>query len=120
MKYSARHLIKSLWASIKVVIKKLYQILPTRLQSQPDRCIGKTLFCIVWTYKCFGLENVRTYRRLVSFNAVLISLVARIEITLLLKIQWKQHHILYVRIVYKHKMTRSKFYAQRRRGMGVD
>jgi hypothetical protein len=36
------------------------------------------------------------------FEARLIRLVGRIKITLLLKIQLKQHHILYVKIVYKH------------------
>ncbi len=42
------------------------------------------------------------------FTKELIRLVAQIEITLLLKIQWKQHHILYVKIVYKQNMTLSK------------
>ncbi len=46
-----------------------------------------------------------------SFNTVLIRLVARREITLLLKILWNQHHILYVKIVYEHNMTRSKVHA---------
>ncbi len=38
------------------------------------------------------------------FNAVLIGLFSQIRITLLLKIQCEQHHILYVKIVYKHNM----------------
>jgi hypothetical protein len=36
--------------------------------------------------------------------AVLIRLVSQIKVTLLLKIQWKQRHILYVKIVYKQNM----------------
>jgi hypothetical protein len=39
------------------------------------------------------------------FNAGLIRLFARIDITLLLNVQWKQHHISYVKIVYKYNMT---------------
>jgi hypothetical protein len=35
------------------------------------------------------------------FNVVLI----RLKVTLLLKIQWKQHQIYYVKIVYKHNMV---------------
>ncbi len=38
------------------------------------------------------------------FNEVLIRLVSWIKITLLLKIQWKQHQILYKKIVLKHNM----------------
>jgi hypothetical protein len=34
------------------------------------------------------------------FDVVLIRHVSQIKITLLLKIQWKQHHILYIKIVY--------------------
>jgi hypothetical protein len=41
-----------------------------------------------------------------AFIAVLTRLVSRIKITLSLKIQLKQHHISYVKIVYKHNMMR--------------
>ncbi len=57
---------------------------------------------------------------LLFFNAVLTKLVAPIEITLLLKVQWKQHHTLHVKVVYKQNMKRSKVHAQRGRGAGVD
>jgi hypothetical protein len=39
-----------------------------------------------------------------KLNPVLIELVDQIKITLLLKIQWKQDHILCVKIVDKHNM----------------
>jgi hypothetical protein len=39
-----------------------------------------------------------------SFNTGLIRLVGRIKIILLLKIQLKHHHILYVKIAYKHSV----------------
>jgi hypothetical protein len=41
----------------------------------------------------------------VIFNAALIRVVSLIKITLLLKKQWKQHRILYLKIVSKHNMT---------------
>ncbi len=52
---------------------------------------------------------------MLTFNTVLIRLVARTE---LLKIQWKQHHILYVKIVYKHNMTHLEVHAQNGEGPG--
>jgi hypothetical protein len=39
-----------------------------------------------------------------SFNTGLIRLFSLSEISLLLKIQWKHHHILYVKIAYKHSV----------------
>jgi hypothetical protein len=51
-------------------------------------------------------------------NAVLIRLVDEIKLTLPLKIQWKQHHILNVYIFYKHNMIHKKVHA-RRGGMHV-
>ncbi len=52
----------------------------------------------------------------VIFNAALIRLVAWNRSSLLLKIKWKHNHILYIKIVYKHNMTRSRVHAQRGRG----
>ncbi len=46
------------------------------------------------------------------FNSVLIRFVGQIKITLLLKIPWKQHHISYVKIVYKQNMMCKKVLAQ--------
>ncbi len=43
-----------------------------------------------------------------SFNTGLIRLFSLIEISLLLKIQWKCHHILYIKIVYKQSMRCKK------------
>ncbi len=54
------------------------------------------------------------------FIAVLIRLVTRKKITLLLKIQWKQHHILFIKIVNKHNMMRLRVHARRGRGVGVE
>ncbi len=57
------------------------------------------------TYKL--LLNYKIYINcyiIIHFNAAIIWLVSQIKITLLLKIQWKQNHILYVKIVYKHNM----------------
>ncbi len=50
----------------------------------------------------------KNYLQLFS-NAWLIRLGNQIKISLLLKTQWKQHHILYVKIVYKHIMTPERF-----------
>ncbi len=54
------------------------------------------------------------------FNAELIGLISQIKITLVLKIQLKQHHILNVRIVYKHNMTCKKANAQNGRGTDIN
>ncbi len=43
--------------------------------------------------------------------------VGSIKISLLLKIQWKQHHILYVKIVYEYDVQ--KVHARRLRGTGI-
>jgi hypothetical protein len=48
-----------------------------------------------------------------TFNIVFIRLASQINITFFLKIQWKQHHILYVKIVYKHNMTCQMVHGQR-------
>ncbi len=53
--------------------------------------------------KDFGVRYSSTNQ---IFNAVIIKFVSWIMITLSLKIQWKQHHILYVMFVYKHNMMR--------------
>jgi hypothetical protein len=47
------------------------------------------------------------------FNAGLIRLVGQTKISLLLKIQQKQHNILYLKIVYKYNITLKKVHAQR-------
>ncbi len=53
--------------------------------------------------------SVKVYKKVSSFfNAGFIRLVAQIKISLLLKVQWKQHHLLYVKIVYKHKYDAKK------------
>jgi hypothetical protein len=48
----------------------------------------------------------------VHFNAELTRRVGQIKISLLLKIEWKQHHILYVKIVaniiWRHRGIRKK------------
>ncbi len=55
-----------------------------------------------------------------NFNAVLIRIVCQIKITLLLKIQRKQHHILYVKIVYIHTLYDTlKVHAQKGDGAGI-
>ncbi len=47
-----------------------------------------------------------------------VRLVGFIKKTLLLKIQWKQHHILNIKIAYKDNTTHKKVHA--RRGRGTD
>jgi hypothetical protein len=53
---------------------------------------------------CQNTQAMHTFEQIgrnQNFNTVLIRLVAWIKSSLLVKIQWKQHHILYVQIVYK-------------------
>ncbi len=97
----------------------------------PQEMLGKSglVSCFEWEIifweKCFGSKEIKKMLRISRqiktwllklyteylhiFNTVLIRLVSWIKITLLLKIQWKQHHILYIKIVYKHNMTPRKF-----------
>jgi hypothetical protein len=54
------------------------------------------------------------------FNAGLIRIVDQIKIILLLlKIQWKEHHYLYTKIVYNVIMNQGKVSLSKRRGKVV-
>ncbi len=71
----------------------------SRIEPQPKQNLKKILF---------------------FFNFLLVRLVSYIKITLLRKIQWKQRHILYIKVVYKHdimwslvKSSDDKFDAKR-------
>ncbi len=60
--------------------------------------------------KLLDRDRTRQYK---TFNVKLIRLVGWINLSLLMKIQWREHHNLHVKIVYKHDITNTQTLFQR-------